>query len=46
MRVYGDFGVYCQLGCVDAGSHSITGVAGKKDLLSTLYFINFLVEKK
>jgi len=46
MRVYGEFRVYCQHRCVDARGHSITGVAGKKDLLSTLYFINFLVEKK
>ena len=46
MRVCGDCGVYCQHGCVDVGGRSITGVAGKKDLLSTLFSINFLLEKK
>ena len=46
MRDCGNCVVYCQHGCVDAGGHSITGVAGKKDLLSTLFSINFLLEKK
>ena len=46
MRDCGDCGVDCQHGCVDAGGHRITGVTGKKDLLSTLFSINFLLEKK